>query len=64
MKVPITAITSVVLISYMQCLDANAISPSGMANHILALAIFDDPRISHFLKAMVLTKPFKANKKL
>ena len=74
MKVPISAITSVVLISYMQFLDANSISPSAMANHIsaikakmalcgLPLAMFDDPRIKYFQKAMVLKRPFKANLK-
>ena len=74
MKVPILAITSVVLISYMQFLDANSISPWAMANHIsaikakmalygLPLAIFDDPRIKYFQKAMVLKRLFKANLK-
>ena len=74
MKVPIVAITSVILISYMQYLDANSISPLAMANHIpaikakmalygLPLAIFDDPRIKYFQKAMVLKRPFKANLK-
>ena len=74
MKVPISAITSVVIITYMQFLDANAISPSAMENHTsairaqmalygLPLAIFDDPRSKYFQKAMVLKKPFKANLK-
>ena len=65
-KVLISAIISVVLISYMQFLDANDISPSAMANHIsaikakialygLPLAMFDDPRVKYFQKAVVLS---------
>ena len=74
MKVPISAITSVVLISYMHFLDANSISPSAMAKHIsamkakmalcgLSLAMFDDPRMKYFQNAMFLKRPFKANLK-
>ena len=69
MKVTVPTITPVVLISYMQFLDANAISPSAMANHMsaikakmalygLPLAIFEYPRIRHFQKAIVLKKSF------
>ena len=74
MKVPILAITSVVLITYLQFLDANSISPSAMANRIsakkakmalydLPLVTFDDPRIKYFQKPIVLKRPFKANLK-
>ena len=74
MKLSIFNLSPLVIIAYLQFLETNKFSPSAMANQISAIkaklslygipvAIFQDPRIKYFHKAMILHQPFKAQLK-
>ena len=74
MKLSIFKLSPLIIVAYLQFLETNKFSPSAMANHISAIkaklslygisvAMFQDPRIKYFHKAMILHQPFKAQLK-
>ena len=70
MQVSVFNLSPVIVISYLQFLTTNNVSPPSLANHLSAIKaslsiyglpthIFQDSRIRYFQKAVALHKPFK-----
>ena len=74
MQLNIFNLSPLMLLAYLQFLEANNTSSSAMANHLSAIKsklslagipvhIFQDPRIKYFQKAILLHRPFKVQLK-